>query len=320
MNGKKIIKYFLISIIILSIGFIFLYINKDSYKEYSFISPKAIDNFLSQSKSIDIIIAGDMMLDRNVRNIINLKGFDSYFDGIKNIINNADISVANLEGPFTDNPSITASLIDKSLQFTFDPRLVPKLYDLGFDVFGLANNHSMNFGKEGLDTTKEYLKQNNIKYYGDPNNYTDISTIIEKNGIVVGLVGFHEFTYINFDKVINEIKNIRNSVDVLIVSPHWGIEYQKEATDNMKKWAHEFIDAGADAVIGSHTHIIGDKENYKGKKIYYSLGNFAFDQYFSEETMNGLIVDMNIKKGYEGSISINYTDIPIKVGRLGIGQ
>ncbi len=320
MNGKKIIKYSLIIFIVFSAISVFLFLNKDLYKEYYFTSPEIFNNFLSQEKNINIIIVGDMMLDRNVSNVIDKKGFDKYFEGVRDIINNADIAVANLEGPFTDNPSITTSLIDKSLKFTFNPKLIPKLHDLGFDIFGLANNHTMNFGISGFNTTKDYLKKNNILYYGDPNNFTDLSTIIEKNGIVIGFVGFHEFTYINFDRIINEIKILRDKVDILIVSPHWGIEYENEPTNNMRKWAHEFIDSGADAVIGSHSHIIGDKEEYKGKKIYYSLGNFAFDQYFSEETMTGLMVNMNIRKNYEGSLKIDYIDIPIRVDESGISQ
>ncbi len=320
MNGKKIIKYSLIIFIVFSAISVFLFLNKDLYKEYYFTSPEIFNNFLSQEKNINIIIVGDMMLDRNVSNVIDKKGFDKYFEGVRDIINNADIAVANLEGPFTDNPSITTSLIDKSLKFTFNPKLIPKLHDLGFDIFGLANNHTMNFGISGFNTTKDYLKKNNILYYGDPNNFTDLSTIIEKNGIVIGFVGFHEFTYINFDRIINEIKILRDKVDILIVSPHWGIEYENEPTNNMRKWAHGFIDSGADAVIGSHSHIIGDKEEYKGKKIYYSLGNFAFDQYFSEETMTGLMVNMNIRKNYEGSLKIDYIDIPIRVDESGISQ
>ncbi len=319
MNGKKIIKYLIIIFATVSLAVSLAYITRDLYTEYTFISPKLtpsyIDDFLSQSNTIDIAIVGDMMLDRNVRNIIDRDGFDKYFQGVRDIIENADIAIANLEGPFTTNESLTSSLINKTLQFTFDPDLAPKLHELGFDILGLANNHSMNFGKWGYDMTKEYIRKNNMLYYGDPNNNDEISVIIEKEGIKIALIGFHEFTYINFDKVLKEIERLDNEVDIIIVTPHWGIEYEKAPTEKMKKWAYDFIDSGADAVIGTHTHVIGDIEYYKYKKIYYSLGNFAFDQYFREETMKGLIVDMKVKKDYENRINIEYIDIPIRVDK-----
>jgi len=270
-----------------------------------------------KNSHLSILVVGDMMLDRNVRNIIDKNGFDYFFSGVKDIIKNADIAVANLEGAFTTNPSITASLKSQELQFTFDPNLAPALSDLGFDVLGLANNHSYNYGRKGLESTRRYIGGAGMMYYGDPFNKEEISTIIVKNGIRVGFVGFHEFYYTNFDKVLLEIARIRKDVDLLIVSPHWGIEYQKNPTSKMKEWAHQFIDNGADIVIGAHPHIVGAIEEYKDKRIYYSLGNFAFDQYFSEATMNGLIVIVNVDKSKDG-MNISFEEIPMRVDRQGV--
>ena len=267
--------------------------------------------------SVKIFIAGDMMLDRNVRLLINKNSFNSFFAGVKDTVRSADIAVANLEGPFTTFPSVTTNPKNTELKFTFDPAGAPGLADLGFDVLGLANNHSMNFGSAGLEMTRRYIGTAGMQYYGDPNNKDEISTIITKNGIKVGFVGFHEFTYYNFDKVFAEVARLRPQVDILIVSPHWGVEYQKEPTEKMKKWAHEFIDLGADAVIGAHPHIVGNIEEYQGKKIFYSLGNFVFDQYFSEETMNGLAVMIDVQKNKD-RFDLNYTQIPIRVDREGV--
>jgi poly-gamma-glutamate synthesis protein (capsule biosynthesis protein) len=174
----------------------------------------------------------------------------------------------------------------------------------------------MNFGSTGLEMTRRYIGSAGMQYYGDPNNATEISTVITKNGIRVGFVGFHEFTYYNFDKVFAEMARLRPEVDILIVSPHWGVEYQKEPTEKMIQWAHEFIDLGADTVIGAHPHVVGQTEEYKGKEIFYSLGNFAFDQYFSEETMNGLGVIIEVEKNKE-KFDLKYKEVPIRVGREG---
>lgn len=290
---------------------------------FSLYKPQSIDlktanAEMSEISEISVFIVGDMMLDRNVRNIINKKGFDAFFDGIKSQVQSVDIAVANLEGAFTDNPSVTASLIDKSLVFTFDPALAPALSSLGFDVLGLANNHSFNFGKAGMESTRRYITAAGMFYYGDPFNKDEISTVVTKNGIRVGFIGFHEFYYTNTDVVLFEIARLRKDVDVLIVSPHWGAEYQKSPNETQVKLAHQYIDLGADAVIGAHSHVVGDIENYKGKMIYYSLGNFAFDQYFSEATMNGLGVVLNVKKSKNGGFVLNYVDVPIKVNRDGV--
>lgn len=288
VENKKLITIFLI---IFLISTFYLYL-KPYYFDFSpYIAPD------DQSyKSLGILVVGDMMLDRNVRNLINKMGFEKYFAGVAELVRSVDLAVANLEGAFTPYPSVTADLKSKELKFTFDPDLAPKLADFGFDILGLANNHSWNYGREGLEMTRRYIGSAGMFYYGDPNNTSETSTVVTKNNITVGFVGFHEFHYINFEKVFSEIEKLRKEVDVLIVTPHWGIEYKKEPTKQMREWSYKFIDLGADAVIGSHPHIIGDTEEYKGKKIYYSLGNFAFDQYFSKETMEGLAVIIDIEK------------------------
>lgn len=318
MSGKR--KNFKIILQIISSTLFVLLIFIYAYKNpYNFdINPPEVINLTGDS-SVKILVVGDVMLDRNVRNIINKNGFDNFFNGVRPLIQDSDISIANLEGAFTPYQSITANLTNKDLQFTFDPALAPALSDLGFDVLGLANNHSFNFGQEGLSMTRRYIGQSGMTYYGDPFNKNEISTILTKNKVKIGIIGFHEFYYVNFDKIFNEIASLKSQVDFLIVTPHWGVEYDKSPTDKMRKWAHQFIDSGADVVIGAHPHIIGNIEEYKGKKIYYSLGNFVFDQYFSQDTMKGLAVLMDVNKNENsGKVNVSYQNILIKVDKNGV--
>jgi poly-gamma-glutamate synthesis protein (capsule biosynthesis protein) len=315
MSGKRIINKPLLALFILVVIGSALWYAAQQSTELRFNSPFTF--LRPDSPQVSILIVGDVMLDRNVSNKIKEIGFDEYFKGVKDLVGTPDIAVANLEGPFTTYPSKTTNLSNKELSFTFDPKLAPKLADLGFDILGLANNHTMNFGKEGFDQTKKYISDAGMISYGDPNNKDGISVITERNGITIGFIGFHEFTYINLDKITAEIDRLRPLVDFLVISPHWGIEYQKEATENMKKLAHFWIDRGADAVIGSHPHVIGDIEEYKGKKIFYSLGNFAFDQYFSKETSEGLAVNLVLEKDND-KIKDNYTLTRILIGRQGV--
>lgn len=310
MSGKRIISSLVITTIV--VGALF-YASTFS-TEIRFSSPFSI---LKSSPQVTLLVVGDIMLDRNVRNQIDESGFENYFKGVRNLVSGVDIAVANLEGPFTTFPSVTTNLKNKELKFTFDPALAPKLADLGFDILGLANNHSMNFGKEGFTMTKTYIRNANMSYYGDPNNRDGLSVVLEKNGIILGFVGFHEFTYINFDKVLAEIDRIRPTVDFLVITPHWGVEYEKQPTENMQKWAREFIDHGGDVVIGAHPHVIGEVEEYAGKKIFYSLGNFAFDQYFSKETSEGLAVKIALEKVGD-KIEPIYTLTRVTINRQGV--
>ncbi len=311
MNGEiKINNLFYLSIILILIGVFFNFYKPN--QDYNYVRPDS--NIVDE---VNVLIFGDMMLDRNVRNIINKKGFDRFFAGVSEIVKGADIAVANLEGPFTDYPSITASLTNKALQFTFDPKLAYKLSEFGFDILGLANNHTLNFGSDGLGQTKKYIGNAGMIYYGDPLNKDEISTIVNKNGIKIAFIGFHEFNYINYNNVFNEIERLKNDVDIIIVTPHWGIEYEKVPTDKMREWARLFIDSGANIVVGAHPHVIGISEKYNNGTIYYSLGNFVFDQYFSEDTMNGLALKIKILKNNK---KINYSiiEIPIRIDRDGV--
>lgn len=321
MNGeinkvKEIKKKFWLRLVIVIIFLLIPLIIFAFYQSNNF-SFNSNDDSEIKSTSAEVLIVGDIMLDRNVRNIIDKKGFDQFFSGVKDLIQRADIAVGNLEGAITPYPSVTASLVNKDLQFTFDPSMASALANLGFDILGLANNHSFNYGTNGLEMTRRYIGSAGMLYYGDPFNKDEISTVVTRNGIKIGFVGFHEFYYENFDKVLFEISRLKRDVDVVIVNPHWGIEYQKEPTEKMVEWAHQFIDLGADVVVGAHPHIVGTTEIYKGKKIYYSLGNFAFDQYFSKATMEGLGVIIEIdKKG--DLIDFKYKDVPIKIDRDGV--
>ncbi|MDE2188640.1 MAG: CapA family protein [Patescibacteria group bacterium] len=274
----------------------------------------------TKNSSITILFVGDIMLDRHVKQLIDTKGFDYIFAGVSDLIKSADIAIGNLEGPFTDNHSVVKNN-GSQLTFTFDPAIAPKLAALGFDVLGLANNHTENFGRSGFLNTQNVVKAAGMQYFGDPENMLAISTTTNLNGISVGFVGFNEFSYKNFDNVIAEIDRLRPLVDVVVVVAHWGIEYQAKPTEFMSNWAHEFIDHGADAVVGGHPHVIGTAEIYKGKPIFYSLGNFMFDQYFSPDVQLGLAVKMKVDKTMStigsGTIFISYSFIPIRIDQTG---
>lgn len=211
---------------------------------------------------------------------------------------NQDLVVVNLEGPITDNPSVSAGTIpggDGNFVFTFDPSLASSLFDNHLRLVNLGNNHILNFGQAGLETTKQYLNGAGISYFGAPGGERSIFKDIK--GVKIGLVNYDQFigdASVEAVAAKAEIKKIKTQVDVVILYTHWGIEYENAPNVVIKNLAREFIDAGADLIIGSHPHVIQPSEEYNGKKIYYSLGNFVFDQYFSEQVRRGLGVIVKI--------------------------
>jgi poly-gamma-glutamate synthesis protein (capsule biosynthesis protein) len=175
-----------------------------------------------------------------------------------------------------------------------------------FDVLSLANNHMLDFGETGYKQTQNYLSNAKINYFGNYNNQPEnLSTIVEKNGIKVGFVGYHGLIDKGFEDVLNEIQKIRPQVDFLIVVAHWGAEYKKVPADSTREKAKQFIDAGADLVLGGHPHVVQTIEEYNGKMIFYSLGNFVFDQYWSKDTMEGLGVEILLEKS-DNNVTASY--------------
>lgn len=235
------------------------------------------------------------MLDRGVRNALNREGVDYSFGDIRELLLSADVSVGNLEGVFTENPSI--SVVDNSvLRFTFDPKLVSMLKDFGFSGFSLANNHAWDFGRQGFESTKILLGENGFFSFGSPSNDIELSSQVSLKGEEVCFVGYHSLFQENTSPVLAEIRSLRPSCSYLVVFAHWGEEYKDEENSAQRRQGRSFVDAGADLVIGHHPHVVQPVEIYKGAAIFYSLGNFLFDQDFSIATRQGLAVRLTLSE------------------------
>jgi poly-gamma-glutamate synthesis protein (capsule biosynthesis protein) len=248
------------------------------------------DDYLSargKKDRVSLLAFGDMLLDRYIKKTIDKYGTDYPFQNIKSSLTGNDLTLANLEGVFTDFKPNKAS--PNMTSFTFDPKLVPAIKNLGFNILLEANNHSQDFGKAGLAQSQAYLEQNGIDCFGTYSNEGKISTIKDINGIKIGFVGYDEFGN-SFDDVIAEIKKLKPEVDHVVIFAHWGIEYQTNSSDDQRQKGRQFIDAGADLVLGGHPHVVQPLEIYKSKLIFYSLGNFVFDQVFSQSVQRGLAV------------------------------
>ena len=237
---------------------------------------------------LSLVVVGDIMLEDGPMDAMR-KGQDP-FAGFARLFAGADIRIGNLEcvvattgSPEDDKPNV----------FRVHPRALPYL-KRHFDAVGLANNHSGDFGPQAFTQMLGLLKQSNIGVYGGGMNLSEAHTpwIIERKGVRVAILGYDEFQPRSFEadtdrpgvawsedsQVLRDIRAARSvhKADVVIPVMHWGWE-EPIANDRQRQLARLMIDAGADAVIGGHPHQLQDTERYKGKPIFYSLGNFVFD-------------------------------------------
>ena len=252
-------------------------------------------------------MAGDVMLDRDVRRIGNERGYDSLFASVAPLFKSADITVANLEGPIDPSPSKTllpdGRLIGNYLSFAFATATAPVLERAGITLVSLANNHSLNLGQAGLAETKHWLDAAGVGWFGDPLNASGTEAVIAGNGISVAFVGYHAFES-GFARVKASVEKLSADGDFVIVMPHWGEEYQLHPSALMEGEARELVAAGAGAVIGSHPHIVMGHEWIGGAPVFFSLGNLLFDQYFSASTTQGAVVKLELSRN-DGRVSLD---------------
>ncbi len=242
-------------------------------------------------KTITLVFGGDVMLGRTVTTTsLDINHGPTYpFIKIADLFKAADISFVNLETPIVDPcPRRTGSTV-----FCAPSTMVTGLTFAGIDIVSLANNHTYNYGKKGFESTKEFLDQNNIKYTG-----AGRLTTIKISDTTFGFLGFdkaQQSSPVFTQEEEDLIQKSNKEVDILIVSMHWGVEYQAHPLEGQRNLAQRMVDLGADIVVGHHPHWVQDTETIGRVPIYYSLGNLVFDQMWSEETKKGLLVQLTIK-------------------------
>ncbi len=190
-----------------------------------------------------------------------------FFENVQKYFRNDDLTIINLEGPLTNQ---TSKRPNRTFNFKGKPEYVNILTCSGIEVCNLANNHGYDYKEAGLKETYQTLTDAGLASCGfGLEYYTEI------DGFTVGCLGFTEWDFKKAE-IIDAIKAARQKCDLLIVSIHWGREYVHKPTEYCRDMGPKMIDAGADLVIGNHSHVYGTIYQYKGKYIIYSLGNFVF--------------------------------------------
>jgi poly-gamma-glutamate capsule biosynthesis protein CapA/YwtB (metallophosphatase superfamily) len=258
-----------------------------------------------------------MMFDRSIRQAANAQGGDFLFNCLDDTLSQADATVANLEGPITDNPSrsVGSSVGEPdNFVFTFAPSTAALLAAHHITAVNLGNNHIENFGASGVASTISYLQAANVGYFGQPVDAHALlaanTAVLVSNGVHIALINYNEFDQSSsVAKTIAQIAAAKRAGNTPVVYTHWGVEYQAVAPQYVRDIAHQFADAGAAIVIGSHPHVVEDNEVYHAVPIYYSLGNLIFDQYFSEAVTHGLMLkvtfsDKGVQKVQEQYVAL----------------
>ena len=193
-----------------------------------------------------------------------------FFQGVKDVFAADDLTVINMEGTLTESNTRQ----DKTYAFKGAPKYTEIMTAGNIDAANLANNHSKDYGEQSYTDTIQYLEGAGIATFG-----YERTSVLDVKGIKVGLVGI----YVLADgmgrqqQVIDNIQSVKEQgAQVVIVSFHWGTEKATYPDDTQKTLAHTAIDNGADLVVGHHPHVLQGIEEYNGKNIVYSLGNFCF--------------------------------------------
>ena len=283
-------------------------------------------DFLSQKKKfpqkeeeVSLVAVGDISYSRGVERIVKKQNNINYpFSKIYGYLRSADLVFGNLETPITQGPEIP----DFAMIFRSNPGIELALKQAGFSILSLANNHTPNFGEKGLKDTFNYLKNVGIRYVGAGRNRQEAyqAIYIKKKGIKFAFLAYNDpgvvpasyeasgnhagTAFMRINRMTEAVKEAKQKTDFVIVSMHSGIEYTKKPNNSQIKFAHAAIDAGADLVIGHHPHVVQTLEKYKGKYIFYSLGNFVFDQPQLQETKEGLAVKIYFTKDRINKISL----------------
>lgn len=260
---------------------------------------------------ISLVFTGDIIPARSVNNtMVRLNDFTYPFAKTGDFLSQADLTIINLEAPLIDHCPVT----DTGMVFCGDKRFLEGLLFSGVDVATLANNHSTNYGQDGLEQTVALLTENNILTVGLDNiGYKEIK------GIRFAFLGFNGVSpleagvsVIDEQEIKEKVKQAAEAADFVVLLFHFGKEYSFQPVADGQiapfdpiKISRFAIDQGADLVVGNHPHVVQGYEKHQNKFIFYALGNFIFDQMWSEETRIGAVLKLNLLGSQVNSFSLH---------------
>lgn len=287
-----------------------------------------------QPQTLSIAFAGDTMLGRLVNETINQRGHTYPWGDILPLLQKAELRIINLETTFTKSKK----MVPKVFNYKADPQNVQSLIDANVNLVTLANNHSKDFGNEGLIDTIKVLDHAHILYVGAGANLQQAQQpiILEKNGIKIGIMGatdneptwqatettpgINYFSVENLTSLLDQIKQLKQRVDIVIVSLHWGPNMRQRPTQEYIDAAYQMVDAGADIIHGHSAHIFQGIEIYKSKLIMYDTGDFVDDYRIDPELRNDQAILFQVIINKQGPTQVLLTPLLINNMQVNVAQ
>lgn len=253
--------------------------------EYSFSSN------LSSANVSQIVFTGDVMLAREVAYLQSKYGYDYPFLGYSLQKPNA-VVLGNFEAALSNSSEMT---LDRGMHFEVASTSAEVLEEAGFTHLSLANNHSLDAGAGALDNSYSTFKNARIVAFGHPNKIDEGSvSYSELDDLTVAIIAIHTlFSPPTFQELDALFLEVNQKSDLQIVYIHWGEEYEPQHSKEQEGFANTLVQLGVDMIVGHHPHVVQDIQLMQGVPVFYSLGNYVFDQYFNESVQQGLVLAMN---------------------------
>lgn len=257
------------------------------------------ENSASQATEVSdktaIYFVGDIMLGRDVERKLSVSGNDYPYQNIT-VDNDKAFAVANFESAIPEQHIHTPN---NTFRFSTNPDFLPELRAAGFSHLSLANNHSFDYGLAGYNNTVSSLWDNNFVPFGHPTVFSTSSvTVLNLQGKRIALLALHTlFNYPDPQNIRNVLNYANQISDIQIVYVHWGEEYSEVASASQHKLASVLAENGTDIIIGHHPHVVQNIEKINETLVFYSLGNYIFDQYFSDSVQKGLMLKLSLENG-----------------------
>jgi len=254
------------------------------------------ESVVESSNKVSFLFVGDLMLGRHVEKLSLLYGFEYPYKNISTMLQSADYTVGNFEGTVPSKHKPTEAY---TLQFSFADDAFHQAAVSGFDILSLANNHSDDFGIDGYENTKNLCSLYEIVCTGHPSAVGEESvSYLHSNNETIAMISIDGTDKLSTTSIQKLLTQVERKSDLQFVYIHWGDEYKLYNNHIQQTLAHFFIDNGVDLVIGHHPHVVQNLEIYRGKLVVYSLGNFVFDQYFSDDVQTGLMLGLEIAENH----------------------
>jgi poly-gamma-glutamate synthesis protein (capsule biosynthesis protein) len=261
----------------------------------------AIEQIQAEYTYDRVWFTGDVMLSRQVGQFAEERGADYPWRRVESLFGTRDAVVINFEACLSNRATFDWN---DSMKFPVTPALLPAIVQSGITHASLANNHSFDCGIDDFAFTKSQLASAGVSPFGHPLTVTELSVSTTTVGnYTVGIVALHTL-YENpgYNELSSLISRLKAATDYQVAYIHWGVEYELSSHESQQVLAQQLASHGIDLIVGHHPHVVQEIAQVGDTVIFYSLGNFIFDQYFSPEVQEGLVVVLEPVTGLQARL------------------